>query len=464
MVLRLANLRTHRRADLLTDLAVLLGVVAVCRGANLVYHLYYHEVFVDLDVYRLGGRALLDGQPLYDLKLIHTNLPFTYTPFAAISFIPFAMLDHNPAVLVWTSLSLVILLRICWVIAREARRRVEGTWPVGLLAFGLFLVALEMEPMLETIGFGQVNLIIMGLVLEDTLRRRPHRASGVMLGLATGIKLVPGMFILFLFVTKRRREAITAAATTLGTIALGFIVRPEQASKYWGGIAYDGTRMGEFFYVANQSINGVLYRFVPPEGSRLAWIAIIVPIAALTLWTAQRLWSHDLKLLALSTIALGSVLVSPISWSHHWIWFLVVLAALLDPESPPRVVRLLALAGTFVVSTVHFIWSAPRGLIWSVPHGGGAENRLEGYEKLLANTYVWLGLVLLGLAVWTALAAGPADATDAGDLDEHDVDDDDDLDDRDDGDGRDGRGAHADEPAEKIDGLGTGEAIEAVRA
>jgi alpha-1,2-mannosyltransferase len=436
VVLKLGNRRTTRRTDLLADLAILLGVVAFCRGANLVHELYYHEVFVDLDVYRLGGRALLDHQPLYDLKLIHTNLPFTYTPFAAIFFIPLSLLDHNPAVLVWTSLSLVLLLRICWIVATEVRRRAEGTWPTGLLAFALFLVALEMEPMLETIGFGQINLVIMWMVLEDVLRRRPNRASGVMLGLATGIKLVPGLFIVFLLVTRRTREALTAAAATLGTIALGFIVRPDQASRYWGGIAYDGTRMGEFFYVANQSINGVLYRFMPPEGSRLVWMAISAPIVGLAMWTARRLWSHDLKLLGVSTIALASVLVSPISWSHHWIWFLIVLAALLDAQAGPRVLRVLAFAGTFVVSTVHFVWSAPRGLIWSVPHGDGAEHTLEGVDKYLANAYVWLGLALLGLAVWAALALGPSGSSTldrtSDDLDE---------------------GRHADEPADALDGL-----------
>jgi len=453
VVSRFVNRTRGRRADLLTDLAILLGIVACCRGANLVYDLYYHEMFVDLDVYRMGGRALLDGQPLYDLKLTGTNLPFTYTPFAAIAFIPLSLLQHNPAVIVWTSLSLLVLLRICWMISTEVRRRYDGTWPVGLLAFGLYLVALEMEPILETVGFGQVNLFIMWFVLEDVLRRRPNRASGVMLGLATGIKLVPGMFILFLLVTRRTREAVTAGLATLATIVLGLVVRPDQASRYWTGIAYDGTRMGEFFYVANQSINGVLYRYIPPEGSRPLWLALSVPIVVVAMWAARRLWHHDLKLLAISTVALGSVLVSPISWSHHWIWFLVILAALLDPGVAPRLARLLALAGTFVVSTVNFVWSLPRGLIWTVPHGSGAEHHLEGYEKYVANTYVWLGLALLGLTVWTAVRVGPGDLagttaelTDANDVDVERDSWDDELD---------AMRSHAEEPAEAIDGLGS---------
>jgi alpha-1,2-mannosyltransferase len=459
VVLRFVKRGRGRRADLLGDLAVLLAIVAFCRGANLVHTLSNHELFVDLDVYRMGGRGILDGQALYDLHLPSINLPFTYTPFAAIFFIPLSMLQHDPAVIVWASVTLLVLLRICWILAAEVRRCFGGTWPVALLAFGLSLVALELEPVLETIAFGQVNLLIMWFVLEDVLRRKPNRASGVLIGLATGIKLVPGLFIVFLLITRRTREAVTAGITTLATIALGFVVQPGEAWRYWTGIAYDGGRMGDISYVGNQSINGALYRFLPPDGSRVLWLALSMPVVAVALWAARRLWLHDVKLLAVSTVGLGTLLVSPIAWSHHWIWLLVILAALLDPAVAPRIPRLLALAGTFVVTTVHFLWSFPRGLIWSVPNSGGVERSLEGYEKYLANAYVWLGVALLVLIVVTARRAGP-DARQG--LDDPSGDDgatlgnevdatfDTELEDE-----LDALRAHANEPAERAGGLGS---------
>ena len=70
---------------------------------------------IDIDVYRMGGQAWLDGHPLYspDVKFhtpIGLNLPFTYPPLAAVIFAPFAWLGMPAASVTITLITLALLL------------------------------------------------------------------------------------------------------------------------------------------------------------------------------------------------------------------------------------------------------------------------------------------------------------------------------------------------------------------
>lgn len=384
-----------------------------------IHHLYAtYDELLDLQIYRAGGEALLDGFPLYSIHYHVLNLPFTYTPFAAIVFVPFARLLPHPAAIVWTALSTLALLRVCWLLAREMRPRVLTSFSVLEQALALFLIGLVIEPVIATFGYGQINLVIMWLIVEDLLRRKPNRWDGSLIGLATGIKLVPAVFIVFLFATRRVREGLQATAVFLATVAAGFVVQPGQAWSYWTGIAYDPARVGGVAYVSNQSLNGVITRLTH-GGNRPLWLLLSAVVLVVSLWTARRFWFAGLKTPAIAAVALAMLLVSPISWTHHWVWFVVVIAALLEPAIGHWIVR-----GALVAATVELAYSR---LVWSVPNENDAEYHHHGWQIVRANSYAgWavLALAVLAFAAWrlrpspdatpdTRMAADPTEAVPA---------------------------------------------------
>jgi alpha-1,2-mannosyltransferase len=291
-------------------------------------------------------------------------------------------------------LSLLALLRVCHLVGRELSERWKRAVPPLLIALGLFLAALELEPVTATLDFGQINLIIMWLITEDVLRRKGNRAGGALLGIATGIKLIPGLFIVLLALTRRVREAVIALAATAMTVAAGFLFQPDQAWRYWTGIAYDPSRVGGVAFISNQSLNGVITRFTQPGGSRPVWILLSVVTLAVCLWGARRLWMHEMRLLSLAVVATATLLISPISWSHHWVWLIVVLAALLDPSTGPRAVRWVMLGTFYALGTSR--------IIWQVPNTNDLEYLHTTWQRLVGNAYCWMAVAFVILTTVTA--------------------------------------------------------------
>ena len=267
---------------------------------------------VDIAVYRSGGFKLVHGVPLYDGKVEDVWLPFTYPPFAAIVFVPFALIGAWGGGLVISVLSYTALARACWLLVSSrwpTLHRVQRWQATGVL----WAAAALAEPVTATLGFGQINLIILWLVLEDLLGPR-RRGRGILVGIATGLKLTPGIFILLFLVIGKRTSALRAAGALAVTIVLGLIVQPQQAWLYWTKLAYDDKRVGGVAYVANQSLNGVIWRLAGPGGSRALWLLVVVAVAGVALWSARRLWLAGQPLGAVAVTALAMLLVSPISW------------------------------------------------------------------------------------------------------------------------------------------------------
>src|SRR5205807_8952185 len=131
-------------------------------------------------------------------------------------------------------------------------------------------VALWFEPVQQTLMFGQVNLWLMLLVVWDVARPPAARAKGVLIGLAAGFKLTPGIFILYLLVTGRRRPAILAAITFAATVAISWILLPAESHRYWlDGALTVGNKVG-IDYIANQSLRGVAVRLLGNGGAAAA--------------------------------------------------------------------------------------------------------------------------------------------------------------------------------------------------
>jgi len=375
---------------------------------------------IDLEVYRDGASTFLHhSSALYDAGLGRFALPFIYPPFAAIAFIPLTHLDWDLARQVFTGVGLAAFVASIWWAWGMTGRR-PSIERAGL-TLGVAAVALWLEPVQQTLLFGQINFIVFALVVYDFHLRDERPWKGVALGLAIGLKLTPAVFAVYLFLTGRRRAALTAIGTFAATVLIGFVTAPSVALQYWRGDFLVGEKVGQS-YVGNQSLKGVLLRLLD-EGTaadRLYVVAAIV-VAVGGLWLAVRAHRAGDELLAVVVTALTMLLVSPVSWSHHWVWVALVIVLLVD-----RILRRpLGWALPVLAALVLLTWAwfgrigddgrsdprldvLPQGLIWRVPRRDGRELAWHGLQNLTGNLYAVLAVIGL-LAVAWALRVRSAD-------------------------------------------------------
>ncbi|GAA0932393.1 glycosyltransferase 87 family protein [Streptomyces thermoalcalitolerans] len=332
----------------------------------------------DMRVYRAEGAAVVHGRDLYGFTVTEGRLPATYPPFAALLFVPMVWLPVPALKVVFCAGNALLLLWLVRLSARLAGCR--AGLPLVCTATAL---AVWLEPVFQTFVFGQINLLIICLVLWDVTRPAGARGKGALIGIATGIKLTPGIFILYLLLRRRVREAATATAAFAGTVAVGALALPAASVDYWTRHLFDTDRVGKPWIVANQSLQGLVARVLREPSPGPAWLLPAVVVGAVGLWLACRAPRERWGVLL---TALTALLISPISWSHHWVWCVPLIAVLLAEDR-----RVLA-ALTAVLFTVRTLWLVPRR---------GQELHLAWWQEPLASPYV-----LLGLALLTAVALG----------------------------------------------------------
>ncbi|MFC8504250.1 glycosyltransferase 87 family protein [Pedococcus sp. NPDC057267] len=288
---------------------------------------------LDLEVYVAGGRAVLDGVDLYSVVVtngLNGILRFTYPPFAAIIFVPLALLGAA-AGFMFTAVSAVAYVVVVVLSGRSAGL---SRWQTGfLLALGLAL-----EPVQRTILFGQVNLVLMAMVLLDTLVAR-SRWRGVLLGLAAGVKLTPAVVIVWYLLRREYRAAATAAGTTAMTVVVGWVLLPRDSRTFWFHTLTARGRFGpEVRLWGNQSVSAVLDRAtqlhdVPAPLLTALTATLSLVLMALAVLAARRAVRVGNDLAALVAIGLGGLLVAPVSWTHHYVWVMPALAVLLGAKA-----------------------------------------------------------------------------------------------------------------------------------
>ncbi|MER5182955.1 glycosyltransferase 87 family protein [Streptomyces sp. NPDC002896] len=374
-----------------------------------------HRDWFDLRVYYgTVGEWVHHGGDIYDYRLPGSTYGFTYPPFAAVTMLPMALLGLRTAIAVGLLLNIAAALAVLYVLAGPVLRRHGGYGWFGFAVLAC-LVAL-LEPVRDTFSFGQVNLLLLALVLGDAWlltsgsrgsggRARWARWAGVGIGLAAAVKLTPALFIGLLVVARRPRAAAVATAVAAGATALAAWVAPDASRFYWTEAVRDTDRIGQLAYVSNQSLQGVLARFAAPaEPDRVVWA--LAAVAVLCVWArrAYRAVAGGDTMAAFALTGLAACLISPITWVHHLVWLLPSLAVLADaglrhaPGTRARR-RLLATAGTvYVVLCSSVVW------LWYDDASG-----VDGF--LGSNTYVW---ITLGLLVWLPVR-GRADGRDGRD-------------------------------------------------
>ncbi|WP_240323423.1 glycosyltransferase 87 family protein [Amycolatopsis ruanii] len=322
---------------------------------------------LDLDVYRLGAQAFFDrGDPYGPLPPTRngTLLPFTYPPFAAFVFAPLLVVPADVALVGITIVSVVALGVVVALCFRHYDRRLHV---FGGLALVVQAVALFSEPVRATLGFGQINLLLVLPVAVDALA--PVRRRGFLVGLAAAIKLTPAAFVLFFLLRKDFRAAARAIGTFAGCALLAWAIAPQASVTCWTKLVFAGDRVGDPGYIGNQSLHGLLARLGAPAWAWLVAVAVTLVVTVLVMRRAD-------AVVALLACALGALLVSPVSWTHHWVWAAPVIGVL---TWRGRRLRPLVL-GTAALATVVFVVSPlwDHRSVWP-----------------LAESYVLVGVLLL---------------------------------------------------------------------
>ncbi len=339
--------------------------------------------FTDLFVYRYGGRALLDGLPVYGTRDPVKGLRFTYPPFATVAMVPLALPPLRLTAALWAAVSMAALAVTVALVRRELGRPAPG-WLVALLT----AAAVALEPIWQNVTFGQVNTLIMLAVLVDLLRP-DRRGSGVLVGLAAGLKLTPLVFVVLLLLVGRRAAAGRAVLAFAGTVAVGFVAMPGASVTYWTDGLLAADRVGPPALAHNQSVFGALTRLLDGKPSTLLWLAVAGPLALAVLLVGARWWRRGDRVLGTGLAALAMLVLSPVSWTHHWVWA-APLALVLWERSRP-----MALAWTAVFVTRPIVWP---------PYGRQREYAWGPLDHLAGTAYL---LAALAVALWAAVALRP---------------------------------------------------------
>ncbi|MFT7839660.1 mannosyltransferase [Saccharothrix sp. BKS2] len=320
---------------------------------------------VDLMVYRNASPELFTGQ-LYDWRLEEFSdqfaLPFTYPPFSALVFVPLSWVPWGVARWFWQLVSLACL----WFLTRKSLELVGSRDPRrALLWTALFI---WVEPVRTTLNYGQINLVLAALLLGTLVSAR-SRAQGAGVGVAAGLKLTPAISGLYFLVTRQYRAAVWSVVAFAATVGIGWAVSPSLSRQYWFHLLGDAERVGPVGSAINQSLRGALSRTLGHDVQTgpvfLAGAVVAAVLAGFALHAA--VGARDALAMIVAVQFLG-LLVSPISWSHHWVWAVPAVLWLVYGTThrlaKVTAVAWLAAIGSYLISVLlmaqESIWIIPR--------------------------------------------------------------------------------------------------------
>jgi alpha-1,2-mannosyltransferase len=435
---------------------LLVGVVVFAAGlACYAFYAFTHDKSftldpVDLAVYRSGGLIVRHVAPLYNPHLASPlydwsgygklHLPFTYPPFAAISFVPISFVPWLLAQRLSLAIDIIALLAALWFTLGGLGYR-AGKVRVGATLLGT-AVAYWTEPVQRVMYLGQVNLVLMAMIIWDLTQpdtRNTRWWKGFATGVAAGIKLTPLVFIPYLLLARKFRQAAMACAGFAFTVLLGFAVLPRDSVKWWfGGLFVQAGRTGFTGWAGNQSLDGLMTRLAGSiHAAQPAYLAVAVIVLAVGVVAAAQLDRKGYGMLALLMAALTALLVSPISWDHHWVW--IAPAALTAVHYAVRAWRrgaasaaawcgiaAVAIIGLFACWPTSWFGAKAHlghdslGLLWIPPNTAPqyydwygdkpwfVEYHWHGLDLITGNTYILAGLVAFGVLLAISLLSAEA--------------------------------------------------------
>ncbi|GAA1343509.1 hypothetical protein GCM10009611_17200 [Arthrobacter roseus] len=325
---------------------------------------------LDFSVYRMGGQSVLRGDDLYTTSVMYSGGPllFTYPPFAALLFTMIAPFGQFAGARLFLGFAVVIAVVLSTFLLRRlfrlgsVRDVVAHPWlrPLAIVGAGLILL---LGPWRETSAFGQINILLMAAMLWDLLYRGQCWPIGFLTGVAAGIKLTPLVFGFYFLV---RRDWAGLRNMVLGfftTVGLGFLVLPRASVEYWTVLLPDTSRIGGGGYVDNLSLKGTILHFAGPDyDSTALWLLLSLATLALAGVVIKMADDDGARLAAVSATALLMLLVSPVSWSHHWVWAALFLPVhfLQVRQVPQRAVGLTAAGWILLAASVAVFFASPK--------------------------------------------------------------------------------------------------------
>ncbi len=384
-----------------------------------VWFLYtdYEPALNDFEVYFYGGGKVLEGGDLYAVR---EGLPFTYPPFAALLFTGLAAMGFFASSLVFILAALVGAGVVAAWLARHyfgltgwrsafADYRFRTTALVGAGAI------LLLGPWRDTFVFGQINIILMGVILADFALYGKVRAgeirwpAGLLIGLAAGVKLTPLAFGLYFLVRRDFKALGWMAAGFFGSIAFAWAVLPQASMDFWTKILPDTGRIGGPAYVDNLSLKGLLLHFGMPDSSltNVVWMVLSLGLVVLAGLIIKWAVEADENFIAVSASAILMLLISPVSWSHHWVWVAVALPSMAFAmhRVPSRSGRMRT-AGWVIVacSTVAFFMTPKNLAVWAGAAEWGKDPQTQ-WQLMISSLGVVCGIAML---VYWAVAYHPS--------------------------------------------------------
>lgn len=392
----------------------------------------------DLNVYNDAGLITRQLPSYLYIWQLASGIKFTYTPFAAIIFAVSSFLSWSALRWLMTLASLAAIPATAWLTLGAMGKRGVGR---AAMALAVGAVGLWLEPVTKALSLGQIEPLLLLLIVWDITRRDDWRWKGVGIGIAAGIKLVPLLFIPYLLIAGKIRQAVVATVTFAVTVLAGFAVLPGPSISYWlSGYFIEPGRTGSVDALVNQSLLGMLGRQAGNgSAAEPVWIPVAFAVGLAGIGAAGLLSRAGKPAAGWVLVGITSVLVSPISWDHHWVWIVPLVALIAGLMMDARRVALVAWAvagiavvvayGSWPVSYSGTTALVPRsGLLgWFVrPPQSYAVTNLHGWQLLSWNLFVVAGsviyLVMLGAAVlawWrsrfrslppAAVSSGPGDA------------------------------------------------------
>ncbi|MFJ7065682.1 glycosyltransferase 87 family protein [Streptomyces sp. NPDC101115] len=373
-----------------------------------------HVNMLDVMVYRAEAETLRAGDDLYAMRATSANLAMTYPPFAAVLFLPLTLVSVPLMRTLTTAgnlLLVVALVRLSLQLIRPGLSRPAARAELWRATLLVAAVVVWCEPVWTTLRYGQINLLIAVAVLWDLTRREGSRWAGLGIGLATAVKLTPGLFVVLLLAAGlllwRRdratnqwlRTALTATGVFLGTTLAMAVALPADSRRFWTGTLFETGRVGHAEETANQSISGVLARLMHTDAPGLWWAAAAALLGGAAMVLAVRAALRGDKAVAVTVTAFTALMISPISWSHHWVWCVPLLILLYD-----RCTRAWAVTGAVALAFASFA-------LWWVPHDPGRpELDQNAGQMLLSAVYPLTALAVFAgyaLARWRARGSRP---------------------------------------------------------
>ncbi len=357
----------------------------------------------DMSMYRGAAQALREGRPLYGV--MHNDLPFTSPPITALAMFPTTLVSLRTA----TTWMIVFGVVGTFVTLLLTTRALGWRGLAGRVGVAAALTALLMwtEPFQTTFLDGQLNVVVMLLVVGDLVQPDRSRFKGIGVGVAAALKLIPALFVVYLLLTRRFRAAVTAMATFVVLAAIGWIVQPGGSATFWLGGGLDSHKvLIDARFVGEQSLQGTVGRLVDTgvQGGPV-WVLAVALVGlgglALAVWSQRR----GFEAMGIVITALVALMVSPSSWSHYWVWIGPMVLVIVDVAVRTAGWVRTVVAGLALASLIPFIsWQTnppstgpmgPSGLIWTIEW----HNRLVQY--LAQDGYVFTSLALFAAAaVW----------------------------------------------------------------